>query len=194
VVHFDINNQSGLFGEIEQEAVEYLEVCQPTRVPLRTNCRNTRVILEKVQTMLKADMGVRGAGEGPKVRHHIARSKDESARMLAHELNEIVERGGLSQSSVTILSPYSFGCSSANLLPESIKKNIIVLDEYSLRNFPSNGISFSEIASFKGLENEAIILIDLIEPSQQKQHALPMHYVGMSRARAILSLIFSEFI
>jgi hypothetical protein len=193
-IFYDVNNQSGLFGEPEQEALEYLEACHPTRVPLRTNCRNTRLILEKVRTLLNADMGVRGAGEGPKVHHRVSRSKEESAGMLAGEIEEIIERGGISCDRVTILSPYSFDGSSAKLLPTSMRKEIVVLDEYSLRNFPPNGISFAEIASFKGLENEAIILIDLIEPSQQEQHALPMHYVGMSRARAVLSLIFSECI
>ena len=62
----DVNNQSGFFGEPDQDALSYLESCGPARVPLTTNCRNTRLILEKVQSSLGADMGVRGTGEGPK--------------------------------------------------------------------------------------------------------------------------------
>jgi len=193
-IFYDKNNQAGLFGEPDREALEYLETCQPARVPLRTNCRNTRIILEKVQTLLNADMGLRGAGEGPKVRQHVARSKEESAGILVREIDEIVERGGLSQCSLTILAPHSFDCSSATLLPTPILKKIVILDEYSLRNFPPNGISFAEIANFKGLENEAVIVIDLIDPSKQKQNAFPIHYVAMSRPRAVLSMIFSDYI
>lgn len=65
----------------------------------------------------------------------------------------------------------------------------MLLDEYSLRNIPFGRITFAEIANFKGLENEAIIVIDLQPPiSVKRQQA--MHYVAMSRARALLSLIF----
>jgi len=46
----DVNNQSGLFGKQDQEAIDYLLSIKPVRVPLRTNCRNTRVILENVKS------------------------------------------------------------------------------------------------------------------------------------------------
>ena len=62
------------------------------------------------------------------------------------------------------------------------------LDEYSLRNFPNAKTSFAEIANFKGLENEAIIVTDLPPPTKGSQ-SLGMHYVAMSRARSVLSLI-----
>ena len=59
----DLNNQS-LTHHFDPEARERLESLAPVRVPLRINCRNTRVILEWIQDELDADLGVRGAG-GP---------------------------------------------------------------------------------------------------------------------------------
>lgn len=64
----DINNQAGFFGRPDPDALALLESCGPTRVQLKTNCRNTRQILEQVKAFLEADMGVRGTGDGPQVR------------------------------------------------------------------------------------------------------------------------------
>ena len=187
-IFHDINNQSGLFGSFDQEAMDYLASIQPVRVPLRTNCRNTRIILDKVQTSLGADMGTRGAGFGPSIREHYSTSRDESAQLLAIELIELIDHGGISPGDVTILSPYPFGDSCVALLPEKIRREIVALDEYSLRNFPNTKTSFAEITNFKGLENEAIIVTDLPPPTKGRQN-LVMHYVAMSRARSVLSLI-----
>ena len=187
---YDKNNQSGFFGQPEQEAIDFLHQCRAANVPLRTNCRNSRVILEKVQHLLHADMGVRGVGEGPAVQHNLAKSQLDSAQILADEIHKIIDSGGLADRNVTILSPYSFAESSAALLPDSVKKHLIILDEYSLRNFPPNAISFAEISNFKGLENEVVIVIDLQEPPKHEGFEYALHYVAMSRARAVLSLIF----
>jgi hypothetical protein len=185
----DANNQTGLLGEPDRQAVDYLLSFKPTQVPLRTNCRNTRIILEKVQSALGADMGVRGAGEGPQIREQIARSREDSAEMLAKEINEIVHEGGIDPGNLTILSSLPFAESSCALLPEPLRREITLLDEYSLRNFPLGKISFAEIASFKGLENEAVVVVDL-QPPAQGNRSLAMHYVAMSRPRAVLSMVF----
>lgn len=185
---YDKNNQSGFFGVPDREAIDYLLSTRPTNVPLRTNCRNTRVILEKVQTSLGADMGVRGAGDGPKVRECLASSNEEAIKLLENELSELVDQGGLSPGEVTILSPFSFEDSCISVLPEKLRRQIEVLDEYSLRSFPSAKTSFAEIRNFKGLENEAIIVIDLSPPELARED-LARHYVAMSRARSVLSII-----
>jgi hypothetical protein len=185
----DINNQSDLFAPREQKAVDHLLSMKPVLVPLRTNCRNTRMILEKVQTSLGADMGVRGVGEGPKVREQVVNSKEASAEKLAMEINDIVNEGGISSGNLTILSPFPFHESSVALLDESLLRDITVLDEYALRNVPFRKMNFAQIANFKGLENEVVIVVDL-EPPIAGGKQQPMHYVAMSRARALLSLIF----
>lgn len=188
-IFHDVNNQSGFFGSVDQEAIEYLKSTQPMRVPLTTNCRNTLNILKKVQTSLLADMGVKGAGPGPAIREHKATSKEESACLLQKELEELIKHGGLSPGNVTILSPYPIIDSCVYALPEKIKREIDMLDEYSLRNFPSSKISYAQIANFKGLENEAIILVDLPAPTATHDQRTIQHYVGMSRARSVLTLI-----
>jgi hypothetical protein len=103
-------------------------------------------------------MGVKGAGNGPKIRECIASSKEDATRLLENELFELIDHGGLSPGDVTILSLLSFEDSCVAGLPDKIKHQIINLDEYSLKNFPTSKTSFAEIRNFKGLENEAIIV------------------------------------
>ena len=186
---YDVNNQAGLFGPIDKDALRLLESSHPALVPLRKNCRNTQLILEKVKSLLGADMGIQGVGEGPHVRQTTVDSIEASALMIEREITYILGKGGLPGGSLTILSSEPFRKSSISLLDKDLLRELIVLDEYALRSFPPGRISFSEISSFKGLENEAIMVVDLPFPNERELH-YPEHYVAMSRARAILSLIF----
>ena len=52
---------------------------------------------------------------------------------------------------------------------------------------PANKVGFATIEDFKGLENDAIIVTDLPVPAGDDRSVA--HYVAMSRARAVLSLI-----
>lgn len=187
----DRNNQAGFFGPPDPDALALLDDCDPTHVQLKSNCRNTRQILEEVQSSLGADMGVRGTGEGPNVHRYHASSRQEAANTLEAELERLMGRGGLPPEDITLLSPLAFRDSAAALLPPGLRSQILVLDEYSMRHFPPPGISFAEIAHFKGLENEAVIVLDLPEPGSSPGSATDA-YVAMSRPRGLLSLIYGR--
>ncbi|MCK5111855.1 MAG: NERD domain-containing protein/DEAD/DEAH box helicase [Arcobacteraceae bacterium] len=187
-IFHDVNNQAGLFVDTKMEILELLESYSPAKIPLTTNCRNTSSILNKVQSLLHLDMGNKGTGIGPEV-HEIINNK-ESGLILKNEINNIL-KNGIASESITILSPLSYEESSISFLPESIKNNITKLDDFSIRSFPVENISFSEIKNFKGLENEVIIVIDLINPATiDDSYNKVLHYVAMSRARALLCVIW----
>ena len=188
-IFHDVNNQSGLFIDTKTEILELLESYNPAKIPLVTNCRNSEPILKKVQDSLHVDMGNKGTGMGPKV-HEIV-DAENNGDALKEEINNML-KGGVSPSSITILSPLSYEDSSISLLPEKMKKNIVKLDDFSVRSFPIEDISFSEIKNFKGLENEVIIVIDLVKPDDIKDDNKVEHYVAMSRARALLSVIWRK--
>ena len=63
------------------------------------------------------------------------------------------------------------------------------LDDYSMRNIPGDTVGFARIEEFKGLENEAIVVVDLPAPAGADLNSAA-HYVAMSRARSVLSLIY----
>ncbi len=188
----DVNHQAGYFGQPDADALALLESYSAARMPLTRNCRNTRQIMEQIQSRLGLDMGARGTGDGPEVVHHQTDSREDAASLLASELERLTGRGGLAPSEISILSPTPFADSTAALLSGKHTAALIELDEFALRHFPPAKISFAEIASFKGLENEAIILIDLCQTASAAR-SLADQYVGMSRARSLLISICGEW-
>ena len=57
-----------------------------------------------------------------------------------------------------------------------------------MRGTAGDKVGFARIDQFKGLENEAIIVVDLPKPDEVSGD-LAAHYVSMSRARSVLSLV-----
>lgn len=184
----DVNHQAGYFGVPEPDALAMLASCHAALVPLTRNCRNTRQILHEVQSTLGADMGVRGTGDGPDVVRYCVNTQQDAARVLAEEIERLTGRAGLALREITILSPLACPDSAVAMLPGRLAAEITELDEFMLRAFPPARISFAEIAHFKGLENEAVILIDLPRRPDAST-AVTDQYVGMSRARSLLIMI-----
>ncbi len=188
---YDSNNQADISGKFDPEVLASIKELRPTVLPLKINSRNTKLILDEIKTKLNADMGVRGAGAGPDVEVQIVFSREEAAKLLEEEIHRIVYEGGILPGNLTILSAKPFDLSSISLMDPQMLDSIMVLDEYVLRDFPVSQINFSEIKNFKGLENEAIIVIDL-PPPENAEKTKAIHYVAMSRARAILSMIYVQ--
>ena len=186
-IFHDVNNQHGLFVDTNMEVLELLESYLPAKTPLTTNCRNSEPILKKIQDSLSLDMGNKGTGIGPEVRETV--DFENNGGKLKAEIKTMLSRG-VSPSSITILSPFDFETSSVSLLPKNMREEIVKLDDYSVRSLPIPKISFSEIKNFKGLENEVIIVIDLPKPENISDADKVEHYVAMSRARDLLSIIW----
>jgi hypothetical protein len=182
----DVNNQAGLFIETQTEVLNLLDSYSPAKIPLTTNCRNTLPIINTIKTELSLDMGSIGTGYGPEVEFLREDDVDNSSAQLTAKINEII-KNGVPAKSITILSPLAYSHSSLRFLPEKLRKQIIELDDYSIRNFPIQNISFAEIKNFKGLENEVIIVIDLprLEGRTTGSNKV-LHYVAMTRARSLL--------
>ncbi len=192
-IFHDVNNQSGLFADSDKnqsrEIMAYLKGCTPANIPLTTNCRNTKNILDKIQKTLQLDMGSKGTGIGPEICEFKA-TADTAAEILNNEIRQLLS-DGVPAHSITILSPLTYEKSLVSALPEQLSNTIIKLDDFSVRSFPPEGINFSEIKNFKGLENEVIIVIDLTEPITFQEESEKINpYVAMSRARGLLCVIW----
>jgi hypothetical protein len=184
----DANNQSGLCGEYRPEAYEYLAGLGAARIPLKTNCRNSLPILERVQKTLDADVGMSAVGNGPAVREITVTSREDAAVTLHKELLKLVKDEGFSPADIVILSPKPYSQSCASIMSEHPGMHITVLDFYSSRGADNRGIGFAQIENFKGLESLVVWLIDMDTPSGKSQ-LRSSHYVGMTRARALLGYI-----
>jgi hypothetical protein len=185
-VFADSNNQAGLVGHWDQTALEYLVSMGITQVPLKRNCRNTRPIVEEVGRLTGCDMGIQEQGEGPLV-ETLRLGGDELPEKALSDTLRALQSDGVLASQITILSPKPWGESCASRLSGHVARDIVQLDEFSLRSFPPKHVSFARIQDFKGLENTAIILVDL-DDSHLDKASPELIYVGMSRARAYLRL------
>ena len=184
----DINNQSGLCGAYVPDAYEYLSIFAPTKIPLRTNCRNSLPILNRIQDALQADMGNPGVGDGPSVRETFAIDQQKAIQFVENELKTLTEEDGFMYGDIVILSHLPFEESLASFLSPRWHKSISILDGASPLSSDRQSIGFAQIPDFKGLESEVIVLIDLPAPGSHAD-LRSLHYVGMSRARAVLSMI-----
>ena len=184
----DTNNQSGLCGSYVPDAYDYLESFCPVQIPLRTNCRNTLPILQRIQGALDADMGNSGVGDGPAVREIHVADAEGAIQALEKELRVLVDDDGFNPGDIVVLSPFPFAQSWTSYLPEDLRDSISVLDDASPRNVNRHTIGFAQIGEFKGLESEVIVLVDMPGPGHS-ENLRSCHYVGMSRGRALLSMI-----
>ena len=184
----DTNNQSGLCGSYVPDAYEYLESFCPTRIPLNKNCRNSLPILQRIQGDLDADVGNSGVGDGPAVREVCVADADSAIQALEKELHDLMDVEGFPRGDIVVLSPLPFAQSWASSLSENLRNSISVLDDTSPRNMNRHTIGFAQIGDFKGLESEVVVLVDMPKPGHSES-LLSLHYVGMSRARALLSMV-----
>ncbi len=184
----DVNNQSGLCGSYVPDAYEYLLSSNPVHIPLKTNCRNTLPILQRIQNDLNADVGNSGVGHGPAVREVHVADPHSAIQALEQELHDLVDVEGFNAGEIVVLSPYPFAQSWASSLSGKLRESISVLDDASPRNMYRNTIGFAQIGDFKGLESEVVVLVDMPRPGHSES-LRSLHYVGMSRARALLSMI-----
>lgn len=189
-IFHDINNQAGFFSKPAAKVLEMLGNCKPARVLLTRNCRNSAPIIKKVQDTLGLDMGISGTGHGPEVMEVAAGKAKEYTNALEGMIENLLEIG-VPPGSITILSPFSYHESSVSSLSCHAKKHIVRLDDYSVRAFPPSCISFARIKDFKGLENDAVIMIDLDKPEiSHGGFNRTSHYVAMSRARGLLCILW----
>lgn len=187
----DINNQSGLCGDYVPDAYEYLHMFRPMKVPLRKNRRNAMPILNCIQSTLEADMGAAGVGQGPAVRQFSSGETDELVEAIENELEALIEKEGFSNGELVVLSHLPFSQSLVSKLSPRWQQSMSVLDASSPLNATRKTIGFAQIPDFKGLESQVVILVDLPPPGSNKD-LRNLHYVGMSRARALLSIISVE--
>lgn len=180
-IFHDINNQ--VLDAIDENALDFLEDIHHTKIPLTTNCRNTNPILEYIEKSLNVNMGKKDKAlvNGPKVVEVFIQSKEG----VEKEIKKLLADGVL-MSDITILSPLNYANSSVQNLSKNMQNKITELDSHSIQNFPPKNISFAKINEFKGLENEVIIVIDMLKPTDNNS----LHYVSMSRAKGLLVLIW----
>jgi hypothetical protein len=186
LMFMDSNNQRGLVGGYDQEAMDYLMSFRPAVYALSDNCRNTREIVAATQRVTGADVGVTSAGSGPAV-GFIAADPNREVANVVRVLSELKDQG-IDLADVTLLSDREFGTSCFSRLPSKWCFLIDHLDLSATSRRPAGRIGFARISDFKGLESPFVIAETTGGAGAGAEHRRSL-YVGMTRARIGLWIV-----
>ena len=181
----DSNNQRGLVGQFDEEAIEYLDNLRPARYRLTDNCRNTRQIVLTTEAMTGAELGDSTAGNGPEVEVFDAADMSAAAHAAGLYLAQLVD-SGIDPGDITLLSPVEFRDSTYAHLPARWRFMVDPLDLTTGKRQRSR-LGFATIPDFKGLETRFAIVADVGPPDRHDESS--NMYVGMTRARVGLCVI-----
>jgi hypothetical protein len=151
---------------------------------LTRNCRNTEPIATRTSLLSGVELEETLVCEGPKVEELEYRDRADQRRRLERILNRLLSEGFTPQA-ITVLSRFRLenSCLSEALPGFGARITDAATDD-------SRSISFATISSFKGLESEVVVLVDVddLESADGRRSV----YLGASRARTVLVVLRSE--
>jgi superfamily I DNA/RNA helicase len=180
-----LDASQNIVGGITPVALRRLQEAHPVEWPLTINCRNTQPIAVQVSLLSGAPMLEVLAPEGPPAEIVWYKSSAEQQNAISDRLRQL-RREGFANRQITILSRYRLERSIAHAAFGFPLKDI------SRGGLDPAGdeITFSTASSFKGLEAEVVLLVDVDDLSSSD--GLVSVYVGASRARVALYIFTSE--
>ena len=166
------------------------EYCEHfVRARLTLNCRNTRRIAEETTIVAGFETPPFTPAKelGLPVEHWYWKTTTELVRSLSRVIDQLVTEGTQIEN-ITVISTHRLE-NSALAGTEKIGRFPLV-DVSRDINTMQRSIKFSTIHSFKGLESQVIVIVDIDKVDGQEAQSLL--YVGMSRARSLLILMINE--
>ncbi len=154
---------------------------------LPTNCRNTRSIANKCSQILNIEIPTRDdAPQGAEPTMHTMELDYDIKKLVERYINEWVKQGKLKPSQAAVLSPNKKERSSINDL-HAVRGIKITEDIDAWR--ANKGVLFSTVKSFKGLEADAVIVIDVPIAEDRNYFKQSDYYVACSRAKHLLVIV-----
>ena len=160
-------------------------VGKPFHLP--TNCRNTRRIAATCSRVRGVEIPVKkDAPEGDETIIEVATTPKRQLQLCQQFVGEWLGKGKLKPSQIVIQGPNVLKNSS--LSGTTNIRNTPIIE--SLESWKSNeGILYATIRSFKGLEADAVIIIDVPRPDSLPYFTSADFYVACSRAKHLLVIL-----
>lgn len=188
----DENNQVGVSGSFDSQALDYLQTGlntgRPVKLPLRRNCRNTKEIVRQVQLWTGSDIGiteVSGFGNRPQV---VAVMQQDAASELARRIKEALD-GGAEPNDLGIITEGDGEPQLFDELPASIRRLLTSLTVSTAAMNLKGRIVWGPPDRFKGLERPIVFVLALNDTDQEPQQSLM--YVALTRANYGLHVLAS---
>jgi Nuclease-related domain/AAA domain len=184
----DVNNQASVFGAFDQTALERLLNYGQLSI-LVTNRRNTKPVAEETAMLTRPRIVAPASVSGIPVQYSWY---DNPASQVA-KLSKILKRLSdehVSPNCITVLSPLNIEkcCAALVSAPQLVPVQWNNVWEIATRK--TRLVNYCTISSFKGLENDFIVLTDIEDLDSEWWRSVI--YVGMSRARIGLYLLLHE--
>lgn len=174
-----------LFAASHAEVVDRVST-SGFRVRLSINCRNSAPIARDTAIATGGPLSDTLSVPGPEPVWLTYADHREHRKLVGHQLHSWIEQG-LRPQDITILSPVRRTNSIlADGLPVGTPCSLVdgpLLD----RSSAPKAVQFSTVAAFKGLESDAVLLLDA--PNLGRKEAAASLYVGMTRPRAVLTVL-----
>lgn len=187
-VFCDINGQASVFGVYEEDAL-YRLIGLGHVVILPTNRRNTIPIATETEIITSPKFPAKATVDGIPVKTRWYSKSSEQPAALARVLKSLLDAEVLPYQ-ITVLSPRKIEDCCAMKLSEADFEPVKRENAWKVGTRDLNKITFSTVSSFKGLENDFIVLTDVDELNSEWWRGVV--YVGMSRARVGLNLLINS--
>ena len=180
-----IDASQNMLGGIAPTALRRLQAAAPVDWPLTVNCRNTQPIAVQVALLSGAPMTEVLAPDGPAAELVWYESAADQRTAVSERLRKLRHEGFPAQQ-ITVLSRYRLERSVAH---DGLQMPLKDISRGGLDS-PGDQVAFSTVSSFKGLEADVVLLVDVNDLSSVD--GLTSVYVGASRARVALYVFIAE--
>lgn len=179
-----LDPNQNLFGGIDVEGLRRLRDARPAEFDLKINCRNAKQIAVTSSVLSGAPLAEALRVDGGITEMIRVADPAEERRKVSKIVGMLLHRG-VDHNHIVILSPRRL---ENSCLRDGLIGGVGVLTAEDSDGLPSDGgIHYATVQSFKGLEAEAVILVDLHGVGSEAFASAA--YVGTTRAQAYLAVI-----
>lgn len=191
LVMLDPELQSELYGRLDPRVLDTLRSYRPAFLPLRENYRNPRDVVEEMCSLTGLEPPVCKRELHSPVEYLTFRTPAQEGKRL-HGLLVRLLREGVPPHSITLLSGCARERSCVVRHPPQIGRSIVFVESPQVPELVPDAVTACTVSSYKGLENDVIVLTDLGKHPDREDWERAVTYVGMTRARSKLYAIVEE--
>lgn len=183
----DLVNQRYFFKKPNNSAINYLKSISDVQLNLDIAYRHSSESLNYLYDLIGSGAINMKISRGPKVEEFTSKNEmDEIAKSEDVIFSAI--NNGYRYSDITLISNKRFCDSIVSKFPSHLLENINQLDDFNIQILQREGIGFSQLHHFKGLENKVIILLDFDEMCFKNT---PKAYLALTRGSERLYIVWA---